>query len=210
MPLVEALVGTRAQSLYDAIFEVEVEPDETQDIFKDSDNESDDDERPALQSLKSRESLYFNKNSGNRTPPRRRDDSVPRSSTAFGPSPGTSPKRKQNESLLLLQPPSPASPVRPKAPSPLARLFGAPRLTASRSENVVAAEDVASSVRRMERVLEDIRDLPVSKLKDEMVQLQVCYCLLFMVRCVLSVNSFAINRRGNNGSKACSSHLLGE
>jgi len=174
MPLIEALVGTRAQTLYDAIFEVEIEPDQAQDIFNDSDGS--DHERPALQSLKSRESFYFNsKNAGSRTPPRHRGTSVPRSTTAFDPSPGTSPKRKPKESLHLLEPPSPSSPLRPKvppSPSPLARLFGAPRLAGSRSENLVATDDVASSVKRMERVLEDIRDLPVSKLKDEMINLQ--------------------------------------
>ena len=65
-----------------------------------------------------------------------------------------------------------------KAPSPLARLFGAPRLTASASDNTMNAsntfgEDTLAGINKLERLLDGIKNLPAQKIRDEMKDLQV-------------------------------------
>jgi hypothetical protein len=64
------------------------------------------------------------------------------------------------------------------ASSPLARLY-APRTPGAEERAVMSAEGAA---RRVEGLLEDMRELPVQKLKDEMKELQVCVTVgLFFV-----------------------------
>ena len=64
MPLVEALVGSASNDLFDAIFDVEIDDDDYE-LFGDSDADMD---LPALRSLHSQESLKPNVDRGNVTP----------------------------------------------------------------------------------------------------------------------------------------------
>ena len=159
MPILEALVGSNSSDLYEAIFDVELTHEF--DLF----NEESEDEFLALRSVPSHESLS--------TSPRKlRPPSLTRSLHGGDP---PSPQRSQGRNVGLqpthfARPPSPTD--QQGGRSPLARLF-APRLQASRSEQTAAVEHAEASVRRVEAVLNDIRDLPVRKLKDEMKELQV-------------------------------------
>lgn len=176
MPLVEALVGSHAHTLYDAIFDIELSDEQEHGLFEDFEFD-DDDERPALRSLASRESMR--KGWRTRTPSRRRPASIPVSPDNGLPSPGAprSPRRRPKESITSIGEQTGALNVPTlKAPSPLTRLFGATRLMASASESTVSptmGEEALAGVKRLEHVLEGIRDLPVQRLKDEMKELQV-------------------------------------
>ncbi|KAH8112747.1 receptor-activated Ca2+-permeable cation channel [Phellopilus nigrolimitatus] len=172
MPLVEALIGTHAHTLYDAIFDVELSNEQEHELYEEFDDE---DDRPALRSLASRESMPYRRA---RTLSRKRaiSTSVPESPERGLPSPGgpRSPRRRPKMSLQS-NPEQAGGLGLPKAPSPLTRLFSGPRLVTSFSDNTVApgmTEDAIAGVRKLENVLEGIRDLPVQKLKDEMKELQ--------------------------------------
>lgn len=90
------------------------------------------------------------------------------------------------------------SPPLPLMRSPLARLFTAPRMIASMSDNIgslglaaaaassqanlaaavgglnaAMSEEALAGVKRLETLMEGLRDMPVHKLKDEMKELQV-------------------------------------
>ncbi|KAI5119644.1 hypothetical protein M0805_009005 [Coniferiporia weirii] len=177
MPLVEALVGSNAHTLYDAIFDIELSDEQEHGLFDGFDDF--DDERPELRSLTSHENMR--KGTRTRTPSRRRAISVPGSPDGGLPSPGMprSPRRRPKESITSNNEQTGGLGVpNLKEPSPLARLFGAPRLVMSASESsatvapVVITDETMAGVRRLEHVLEGIRDLPVQRLKDEMKELQ--------------------------------------
>lgn len=61
--------------------------------------------------------------------------------------------------------------------SPLAKLFGFRQPTLivpeANSPHNVAADATAAAVKKIENLLEDMRDLPVQRLRDEMKELQV-------------------------------------
>ncbi|KAG6827972.1 hypothetical protein H0H92_009798 [Tricholoma furcatifolium] len=158
MPLVEALVGSASNDIYDAIFEVEISSE--LDPFDESD-----DEGPILRSFHSREDLP-----GTQTPRRRRVPSSTRSPTSVHGSPRTRPN---------LQLPPPLEPfVSSEAPqtapenttrSPLAMLFGS---RISSADGQAAAARAEAAVRRVESMMEDLQLLPVQKLREEMKDLQ--------------------------------------
>ncbi|EJD07018.1 receptor-activated Ca2+-permeable cation channel [Fomitiporia mediterranea MF3/22] len=171
MPIVEAIVGVRAHTLYDAIFDVDISEEQEFALFEDF---SEDDDEPALRSLASREN--FRKRQGTRTPSRRRAQSASTTGTPDHlPSPGAprSPRRGPKEGV-------PADSRQTgglvpglsnlRTPSPLARLFGAPQNTMGPASPI--SEEALAGVRRIENMLEGIRDLPVHRLKDEMKELQ--------------------------------------
>ena len=80
-------------------------------------------------------------------------------------SPSSSP-RPRNAALPAINPPSstevPASGPR----SPLGALFG-------RRERVVSMAGVEASVKRVETLVDEVKRMPVNRLKDEMKELQV-------------------------------------
>jgi hypothetical protein len=163
MPLFEALVGSGANDLYEAIFEVEGAYDH--DLFDESD---DDNEVAAIRSLASFEgrkghnrisSLSRSTREGEPSSPRSHRRSATRSTIG----PGLS-------SIHFPGPPSPTD-VQDER-SPLAKLY-MPRTQASQSDQFVFAEQAELSLRRVETLLSDIKDLPVRRLKDEMKELQV-------------------------------------
>ncbi|KAH8980895.1 hypothetical protein EDB92DRAFT_1899322 [Lactarius akahatsu] len=188
LPFFEAFMGTNMHDLYGAIFDVE--PDLTEDdgeLFTDREQD-----RVGLHSWTSRESG----GADTRTPPptlqslhelstpegpvraSRRASSLPRSRQGQS---GGSPRIRK----LSLRP-SLAEPHRMSAAeaqnvgllTPLARLFSN-RLSESDPSGAAASPvdsqklvRVEEGVRRVQELLEDVRELPVSKLKDEMRELQ--------------------------------------
>ncbi|CAA7265534.1 unnamed protein product [Cyclocybe aegerita] len=193
MPLVEALVGSSSNDLFDAIFDVEVN-DGDFDIF-DSDAEAD---VPALRSLHSRENMRMqgsSKDRGESRSPvpkirRRRPTSLGRVSTRGAASIGESsvqPSPKQFGSGLTTLSPvdmltSPEITISAGSNlSPLARLFNsrfssvAPAESNSSMAAQAAAQAAASteaSVKHIEALLEAVSELPVHRLKEEMKELQ--------------------------------------
>ncbi|KAL5504342.1 hypothetical protein ACEPAH_8416 [Sanghuangporus vaninii] len=174
MPLIEALVGGHAHTVYDAIFDIELSDEQEYALFEDL-TDDEDEEGPALRSLASREDVC--RRSRNQSLQRPQSTSHP--STPGGlPSPGVprSPRRRHKESLMADNGQPPTLPML-KTPSPLARLFAGPRIVTSVSERngglaSPMTDETLAGVRRLETVLEGIRDLPVHRLKDELKELQ--------------------------------------
>ncbi|KAG6879686.1 hypothetical protein C0992_012984 [Termitomyces sp. T32_za158] len=162
MPLVEALVGSSSNDIYDAIFDVEVSSD--MDPF-----EGEEDEMPMLRSFYSRDTL--NVVAPNSPSTRRR----PLPSGASSASIHDSPKPKHNpslptETLLSMEGLGASTSVSENNRSPLARLFSA-RMASADAQ--IASVKADGTMKRIERMLEDIQSLPVQKLKEEMKDLQV-------------------------------------
>lgn len=179
MPLIEALVGSTSNDVFDAIFDVDVDENDYE-IFDDSDGEQD---VPHLRSLHSRESICGRESrSPSRSPvpqirtrgptnlggsPTRRDPSSPRKS----------PRHRALGSLAPVEygssPEFVASPT--SARSPLAQLF---RSRFSSELPASPAVNTDASVKHIEHLLEAVGQLPVQKLKEEMKELQVCSIFL--------------------------------
>jgi hypothetical protein len=185
LPIFEELMGTNLHDVYEAIFDVEpdlVEDDE--ELFEDREQD-----RVGLHSWMSRESGR----NGTHTPPQvnlpseshipesparsgRRASSFPRTQ------PGQSSRSPRNRKLSLR--PSLAEPLRVGASheaqsagprSPLSRLFGNRLSEADAGRSPVdphKLDKVEEGVRRVQELLEDVRELPVSMLKEEMRELQ--------------------------------------
>ncbi|KAF9810730.1 hypothetical protein IEO21_06822 [Rhodonia placenta] len=177
LPLFD-LLGTHSTDIYDAIFDVEMSHDT--DIFFDSE-----DEMPASHFLSSHDSLHFPPSHGTApqtapipqfespTPRIRRHASLPRStllgrskSRRDGLSPSVSPRSRK---ITL---PAMASSTSGEIPtigphSPLSRLYSG-RNNASATQ----LDRVNSAAARVEALLEDVRGLPVNRLKEEMKELQ--------------------------------------
>ena len=155
MPLIEALVGSSSNDMYEAIFDVDAGSD--MDPFGDSDDEF----GPALRSFPSRDYLEAPP-----TPTVKMRTRCPSSTRPNG-------SRRGSPRLQNLRPVSldraPDASATGISRSPLAVLFGS-RSTSDAQATVLRAE---ASVRRVESLLEDIRELPVQKLKEEMKELQV-------------------------------------
>lgn len=164
MPILETLVGSTPSDLYDAIFEVE-EGREFEVMFEDSD-----DEMPALRSLRSYDGV---------TRLHRRPSSRPRSVGQGGGGGGTdSPQRsprRRNISVTTSHLNSIEVPTMPSR-SPLAKLFAPRQLSPVEGGD----NNGNQSLRKVEMLLEEIRDLPVARLKDEMKEVQV-YRLLYSI-----------------------------
>ena len=185
LPFFEVFMGTDLHDLYGAIFDVE--PDLTEDdgeLFADREQD-----HVGLHSWTSRErdgadtptpgsaSQPFHELLTPERPVRadRRASSLPRSRPGQS---GGSPRRRK----LSLRP-SLAEPLRVIAAerqnlgplSPLARLFSNRLSESGATPSPVDAQKlnrVEEGVRRVQELLEDVRELPVSKLKDEMRELQ--------------------------------------
>ncbi|TDL25527.1 receptor-activated Ca2+-permeable cation channel [Rickenella mellea] len=178
MPLVEALMGASSHDLYDVIFDVELAPGADISLFGYSEDEHEHEEheeeegnhylrRPPLRNITSRESFGgpalrrrpTSRSSAPRTPERR-----PPSTASAG---AASPKLKSAPAIApnVLEAPA----------SPLSRLFTRPRVYSAPDQVPAAtalAEDALAGIKKMEALLEGVRDLPVQKLKDEMKELQ--------------------------------------
>ncbi|KAF9485221.1 receptor-activated Ca2+-permeable cation channel [Pholiota conissans] len=195
MPLMEALVGSASNDLYDAIFDVEID-DEDYHIFEDSDAGH---EAPQLWSVHSQENLRGGARSvSNSSAPRLR----PRRPPSLARLPGDGRRGRETQSAQnspkqrVLSPAS-LTPVdvrihpevTPSASnnlSPLARLFSSrfPSFSGSpvaheTSNSALAAEAVVqaaanseTSLKHIESLLDAVSQLPVQKLKDEMKELQ--------------------------------------
>ncbi|KAI0042867.1 hypothetical protein FA95DRAFT_1609847 [Auriscalpium vulgare] len=189
LPILEAIMGTNANDIYEAIFEVDadlVDDDDNNDLFA-YDPEED---RVGLRSWASRENGGTHTPTPTsqvhpanfptvRTPDRpgagrgRRSSSFPRS--PVGGKASGSPRHRN----VSLRPPSvadraSAGEMPAAAPqSPLSRLFGA-RLDAGNGSAAQPArmDRIEEGMRRVQELLEDVRELPVTRLKDEMKELQ--------------------------------------
>ncbi|GLB40556.1 putative receptor-activated Ca2 -permeable cation channel [Lyophyllum shimeji] len=171
MPLMEALVGSSSNDVYEAIFEVDVTSEI--DPFEDSDEEG-----PFLRSFHSQENVGGGAagQPGTPTTPRRRKRLAPSAGGAATPSPRASPRSKNlNLALPPMEPSQSAEPLlsaeQPASVnrSPLALFFSSRMPSADGHAAAVRAE---ATVKRVEAMMEDMRDLPVQKLKDEMKDLQ--------------------------------------
>jgi hypothetical protein len=211
MPLVEALVGSASNDLFDAIFDVEID-DNDYGLFGDSDADMD---VAALRSYHSRESPKPIVDSGNVTPSKenrngkKRHESpspVPQIRTrkpsrgrisseqlqrAESSSGQNSPKlRRLTLSNLntddVVNSPEVVTTTTMSNRSPLAKLFASRFLSPPaggfpREESILSASPVArvattgteASVKQIATLLENVKELPVQKLKDEMKELQV-------------------------------------
>ncbi|KAJ7284865.1 receptor-activated Ca2+-permeable cation channel [Mycena rebaudengoi] len=158
MPLMEALVGSTSNDLYEAIFEIDTPPG--LDLFEDSDLE--DEFPPQLRSVASRDTVH---SIGASTAParRRRPPSIQRSPHRGERSPHGSP-RLRPMSHLSVEAVSSAE-ISSGGRSPLAKFF-------SHSDPPPLSGHVEASVRRVETILDEMRDLPIHRLKDEMKELQ--------------------------------------
>ncbi|KAF8150616.1 receptor-activated Ca2+-permeable cation channel [Crassisporium funariophilum] len=196
MPLMEALVGSSSADLYEAIFDVQVEEGELDDIWGSEGGDWNAD-APALRSLHSRENMKAGaagrRGISSSPVPRirkRRPSSVGRSSTrtdnagASGSARGSAhPSPKQRplgpQALAPIDRDFIHSPEMMASPStftddnrsPLARLFGsrfsnAPGILPSATVNTEA------SVKHIESLLQAVSELPVHRLKEEMKELQ--------------------------------------
>lgn len=174
-------MGQNMHDVYEAIFEAEPDDvEEDEELF--SDREQD---RTGLHSWASHE----HGRNGTNTPPQtpmppqlhipesptrasRRASSIPRS--IFPPGQSSSSPRARKLSLR----PSLAEHLRTTAAesqglSPLTRLFGSRRSEVEGGPSPVEKLDkVEEGVRRVQELLEDLRELPVAKLKEEMRELQ--------------------------------------
>ncbi|KAF9048651.1 receptor-activated Ca2+-permeable cation channel [Panaeolus papilionaceus] len=181
MPLVEALVGSTSNDIYDAIFEVN---DEGSDIFLGYDEGEYN--IPALRSIHSRENVRERAGRGASVSPvprirKKRPTSHGRPGSPSN-SPRASPRRRPLgvETLAPIEVTSPEamSPITP-AKSPLLRLFGT-RFTSANAQEASpvaqmaaqAAANSQNSVRYIEQLLEAVHELPVKKLREEMQELQ--------------------------------------
>ncbi|KZP22753.1 hypothetical protein FIBSPDRAFT_890108 [Athelia psychrophila] len=178
IPFLEAMVGSNSRDLYDAIFDVEVSHE-----FELFDGEGSDDELPALRLRRpSRENLAPNRSGRNgrshtASPARRRNTSLRLEMPSGGGSPGPRSRKLSALSPLFESFSSTEVPALAGGKSPLTRLFSsrqstpaAPEETISQNPNLAA--ESASTLKKMECLLDDMRDLPVQQLKDEMKELQ--------------------------------------
>ncbi|KAJ7931371.1 receptor-activated Ca2+-permeable cation channel [Mycena leptocephala] len=147
MPLVEALVGSTSSDLYEAIFEIDSVGGPG--LFDDSEEEED---FPQLRSIASRDTIR----SAERVRRRPSRVSLAARSPLRAGSPQGSPRRRPLSSLSALD---------VGGPQPVAKFF-------AHVDPPAGTGPVESSLRRVETILDDLRDLPVHRLKDEMRELQ--------------------------------------
>ena len=178
MPLIEALVGSTSNDVFEAIFDVDVD-EHDYDLFDDSDGEQD---FPHLRSLHSRENFRGRESrSPSRSPvpqirtrrptnlarsPSRRDPSSPRKSPRHRGLGGLAPVEYVSSPEFVASPTS--------TRSPLARLFGSRFSSELPASSSTPAANIDASVKHIELLLEAVGQLPVQKLKEEMKELQVC------------------------------------
>ncbi|KAI0750131.1 hypothetical protein C8Q80DRAFT_1233043 [Daedaleopsis nitida] len=191
MPILD-LLGSSSMDVHEAIFDVDLEGDD--DLFGDSDNELEFPAMsapPAIQNSRSHESLPRHRSplrpaetatatgsASSRPEPLARSTSASlsprkarlRTRSAVSPdrvpvSPSGSP-RPRNAQLLRINPSSSTEVPSAGQRSPLGVLFGV------RRERVVSMAGVEASVKRVETLVDEVRKMPVNRLKDEMKELQ--------------------------------------
>ncbi|KAJ7158913.1 receptor-activated Ca2+-permeable cation channel [Mycena filopes] len=157
MPLVEALVGSASSDLHEAIFEIDATGPA---LFTDSDDEED---FPRLRSVASRDTII----SAERVRRRASHRSLPgRSPLRSERSPHGSPRLRPLSGVTGLDLGVSSAEVSSGGRSPLTKFFSHVDPPSPPSGHTEA------SLRRVEALLEDLRDLPVQRLKDEMRELQ--------------------------------------
>jgi len=180
-PFFEDLMGTNVNDVYEAIFETE--PNLTEDdeeLFADREQD-----RVGLHSWNSRES---DRNDADTSPQAsvlpeihtERPERASRATSVQRSQPGQSSRSPRTRKLSLR--PSLADHLRAGTAeaqvlsphTPLSRLFGARRWEVEGPSPVdeQKLDKVEEGVRRVQELLEDVRKMPVSKLKDEMRELQ--------------------------------------
>ncbi|KAF8896600.1 receptor-activated Ca2+-permeable cation channel [Infundibulicybe gibba] len=153
IPLIEALVGSSSNDLYDAIFDIDAPPESG--LFYDSD----DDFQAGIRSFPSRDNMRA---AGSPTPrSRRRLSSRERSSVRDNAALLDSPRPRIITSL------APELSIPDAGRSPLARLFAQRPVL-----DHLPVPNVENSMKKIESLMEDVCKLPVHKLKDEMKELQ--------------------------------------
>ncbi|GJE99919.1 hypothetical protein PsYK624_161940 [Phanerochaete sordida] len=184
LPFLERLVGASTMDLYDAIFDIDAS--ETYELFE---SEDEDDVGGALSTI-SRSSARATSPppSGSAPPLNRRATSLRSFRAPRSPRtpPGGSPVHRSTALPDLVEPYNSAEVPTVGPRSPLSRLYARhtgrrtisasherlappPAVGASVGVSVAAAEE---RVRRLEGLVDDIRGLPVNRLKDEMKELQ--------------------------------------
>jgi len=157
-------VGTSSNGLYGAIFDVGATPEE--DLF----GGMEEDERPALRSIASSTRLREDKSRERPVMNVQGPPMSPKSPTRTGGSPDVSPMmRPMTISTANLEPGQSGETSTWKFSSPLARLFTGDSPIRGRTTNVSAG----ASLKKVETLLEDIKQLPVNKVTEEMRELQV-------------------------------------
>lgn len=196
MLFLEAIVGSRSTTVYEAVFETELTREQEEAMYAGAGIDAYIDGSADLRSVSSMEGIISTplrrdlSRSRTRSPMRRNVSAV-REPGALAPpatqiTPGQ-PLRPETARLnvdILDQEDAPA-----KQTSRLSRLFEAQRLVASLSDTTVGAlnplpaspvvpEETFESLRRLESILVQIRELPVLRLKEEIKDVQVCaYCV---------------------------------
>lgn len=196
VPFLERLVGASTTDLYDAIFDVDVS--HGLGLFEPSDDEAAD--RPAFGSHISRESLHVPSSSTPSPTNLRRARSAPHSPSSVRrhsglPRSSVSPRRAYAGLPSLIEP-SGAPEVQTVGPrSPLNRLFTS-RIgrESSASYEKMHSPNVEAGMKRIESLVEDIRQLPVNKLKEEMKELQVGSDPCRVLRCSVSLTVRSCSR----------------
>jgi hypothetical protein len=182
LPFFDELMGTNLHDVYEAIFDVEPDlVEEYEELFQDREQD-----RVGLHSWMSRETGR----NGTHTPPQMNipseshiPESPVRSSRRASSNPRTQPGQLTGSprARKLSLRPSVAEPPRVGAAeaqslgprSPLSRLFANKLSEADAGPSPVEKLDkVEEGVRRVQELLEDARELPVSKLEGEMRELQ--------------------------------------
>lgn len=164
------MMGSHSRDLYEAIFDVEISHE-----FELFDS---DDDLPTLQSLASRENMRAE---APRTPTMaRRPPSRPRSLHVDPPSPRGSPRTRKISALSPLAETLSSTEVPSIGKSPLEKLFGFRQQTVSSAatpldEHPPSISATSTTVQKLEALLEDMRDLPVQRLRDDMKELQVLF-----------------------------------
>ncbi|TEB34488.1 receptor-activated Ca2+-permeable cation channel [Coprinellus micaceus] len=181
MPLVEALVGSTSNDLFEAIFDVDMTSE--YDPFEDM---ADEDDVLALRSRHSRETLGLGVTAeeGKMKERSRRPQRLATPTRSPIPGSPASVKLSLNEASprqrvqSMLSPMDAVSMLSPdvvsstsSGRSPLARLFTG-RFTNSRHVSGSGVAQVEAGIRRIEALLEDVSELPVQTLKEEMKELQ--------------------------------------
>ncbi|THH27606.1 hypothetical protein EUX98_g6581 [Antrodiella citrinella] len=193
MPFIEHIVGSSTTDLYDAIFDVDVSESQGLDIFDDQDGTDADDDRAEMRSIASQEStgdrsgipFVISPPAGSGTPGAigRRPSSVPRAPNSpsgrsirstgrlEAPSPNGSPRPRRVQLPTALQP-SLSGEIPTYGPrSPLSRLYNG-RTVSSVSQSAAAQATTEAGIKKLEAAVEEIKGLPVNKLKEEMKELQ--------------------------------------
>ncbi|TRM64709.1 hypothetical protein BD626DRAFT_489672 [Schizophyllum amplum] len=156
MPILEAFIGTRSDDLVEAIFDVDEELDN--DLFK---SDFDEDER--------REGRRFY---GSREPSRTPTTTTSPSGTPFKrlarQDRHGSPRPARLRTMSAVSDNVATAEVASGPLSPLAKFFGYGR----EKEDGGSMAGVHASMRKVEAVLDDVKDLPVQQLRDEMKELQ--------------------------------------